>query len=144
MKKPITSHIARTLFMMAYANAAEERSLPDSFPKAKAGEDWDDIAPKTPKTAELAAERLTQEIEVLNATSIETAYATAINAPGNHRKEPTPEDFGHCLAMEALGSGVAWADNHPNHNLKMPSIEVFLDINPSNPNNLDTLSTSGL
>jgi hypothetical protein len=86
------------------------------------GEDWMDYAPPTGEPARAEARKLIAEIEKRNKIKVEDAYAKAEAAEG-HLKEPTPEDFGHYLAMQALGHGVAWADDHPDHDLDLPLIE---------------------
>lgn len=143
MRKIIVANIARALFVNAYSCAAEEGTLPASFPRAKSQQNWFDIAPPTPKSAEEAAEKLATIIESQSGLALEEAYEIAVHEQG-HLKDPTLEGFGYCLAMEALGSGVGWADDHPDHELKIPSIEAILDFDPANPNNLDILFTSGL
>lgn len=134
----IIDSAARTLWVNAYMEHVEgvDAEYPCSgeapecpfgtHDRPGAGEDWFDFAPPTGAPAKFKAVQLVQAIERMNATEIEVAYERAASAPGErhrkHYKDPTPEDFGHCIAMQALGHGVAWSDNHPGHGLSWPHI----------------------
>lgn len=40
---------------------------------------------------------------------------------------PSPANlFGHYLAMEAMGHGVSWADDHEPHGLRVPHMEFHV------------------
>lgn len=118
--------MARTLFVMAYADHCDEclgcERCPD---RAGPGEDWFDVAPPGPFRYRRAALRLLHRVEgALNAgRSLPGAVTRAFDAAGVHRRSPTVADLGFCLAMEALGTGVAWTDDHPPHGLTVPRIE---------------------
>lgn len=133
MKDTIINHMARTLFVNAYANEVEEGTLP-GFPKASQGQNWMDVAPATPQSAQEAAKKLYEKIEELNAPQTMESIC----------EESQAKELGYCLVMEALGSGVSWADNHEDHGLKIPNIEAYLDFDPKNiPETLE-IATSGL
>ena len=39
-----------------------------------------------------------------------------------HTRKPDPHSFGWYLAMHAIGCGTSWSDDHPDHDLKPPSV----------------------
>ena len=44
-----------------------------------------------------------------------------------HLRPPTKEDFGYCLVMQSLGSGVGWGDDHLGaETLRTPLIEAWI------------------
>jgi hypothetical protein len=79
-----------------------------------------DVAPATPGSALVSARKFVEHLERSNRLRIGTLYFIAVNTKGRHSKEPTAKDFGHYLAMEAIGHGVAWTDDHPDPNIKIP------------------------
>lgn len=130
----ILKSAARTFWVAAYADAVDryfdEYGKKASLPMAVMGADWFDVAPKTQIGAVLAALQLESEFLYLNRTGLEDAYRKAeLDVAGEeHRKEPTPREFGYCLAMEAMGHGVSWRDNHPDHGYEVPYIEYTCDV----------------
>jgi len=74
-------------------------------------------APKsTPASARKWAEDVLTEYEQKTGVPAELLYWLAERAPGTHEQPPTPEGFGHALAMEAhVGSISAdrWFNSHP-------------------------------
>lgn len=85
---------------------------------AGSGEDWCDVAPETSEHARAIAARVVAQIEASNGVRLAEVYARNAREPG-HEREPSPELFGHYLAMEWLGHGVAWSDSHPEHGLQI-------------------------
>lgn len=71
-------------------------------------------------------EQLVDTFEAINYSTIEKMYAQAAGMQGKHYRNPDPEDFGHYLAMESLGHGVSWADDHPAHDFLIPRSEFDL------------------
>ena len=62
----------------------------------------------------------------MNRAPIEHIYQAAARAPGRHTRRPTPSDFGYALAMQSLGHGVSWFDDHPDiprFTLQLPHID---------------------
>jgi len=58
------------------------------------------------------ADKLIDKLERRFAMPIEWLYFL-LACPGlRHRREPTIEAFGHYLAMQAMGHGVGWEDDH--------------------------------
>lgn len=128
--------MARTLFLMAYADAVERGEVRGKVPRA--GQDWDSAAPKkTPSRFIYDAFRLIGRIEQMNGSSIICLLYKAAAADGHDvynqnfdvvpNRESYAQDFGHCLAMQSLGSGVGWFDDHNSFELKLPYIESHLN-----------------
>jgi hypothetical protein len=112
--------MARALFVDDWARQQEERGR-----RWPARADLMDLAPRTPPRAVLAAARLARRIEQLNNTTMAKLYDRAVAAPERHLSEPTARLFGHYLAMESLGHGVSWFDDHPEFPLKLPHVEYY-------------------
>ena len=98
---------ARAFFVSAWADAVENHG--GSFP---GGTELMDAAPPTPDIAMLHAARFVGVLECHNKCSLAVMWTRAQEGEG-HRKTPTLGDFGHYMATEALGHGVAWTDDHP-------------------------------
>lgn len=113
----VLTGMAQAFFAQAYADYVE-RDDPD-LPRPGPGEDWMDFLPPLPGNAWAMAGELWKAIERLNTRSMYT-IAQEIEAAVS---DPDWHDFGFCLAMQAMGTGVAWADNHPDHGLQIPWIE---------------------
>lgn len=132
----ITESMARTLWTMAFANWAEENDWPG---RARNGADWDDVAPETPDAAVEAADALVElfkdgeglrgatrtPMTELFALAMEVDRGRPYEFDTNHQENEgkmslddaaTDLDvaggFGGDMVMEALGTGVAWSDNH--------------------------------
>jgi len=114
VKDEVTEGAARGLFLFAWADREEQHGT------NLGGGEIDDMAPATPRRATRSGAALIKSIERLNRLSINQLYWVAQNMPGRHHRHPEPELFGHYLAAEALGHGVAWSDNHPDPDIKLP------------------------
>jgi hypothetical protein len=145
----ILEGMARTLWVMAYANFIEGDPPGEQYedlPRPGSGEDWDEVAPETPDAAMQAATALAELISSQE-MSLPDLYDLAMTV---HKGEPfefteegldsdhphdAPSRFGSDLAMGALGSGVDWCDDHvckrPNavFEPKMPRFECYFDGN---------------
>lgn len=116
----IVEAAARAFFVMDWADRESEAG------RNHPGEELTDIAPDTSKAALAFAKRFVAAIEKKTGRSIEQLYASAAkDRDGKHRKDPDPEDFGFALAMQGLGTGVAWADDHPDLRWSPPRVEFF-------------------
>lgn len=112
----IINHMARTLHLCAWADAAERDDSepgheqdwkPDSDTCAGAGQDWDNTVPEgASKAARELATECAAEVERLNGASLE-ALADVYQAAGG----PDDARFAHSLAMVCLGHGVSPADD---------------------------------
>lgn len=112
---------------------------------AKAGEDWDDASPETPRAAIKAAKDLAKLIELVEppiadlfglAMERDTGEAFSFgedDGPSeNQRKEREAKhelayEFGSGLAAMSLGTGVSWFDDHKQFALELPSFECHFD-----------------
>ncbi len=124
----ICDAMARALFVTAYADQQDEkRAAGKKHNSAGPGEDWMDVAPKTPKKAIDKAKQLCAEIERINQSPIQGLWQRAAWAddidPDNEKMQ---RKFGHYVAMQALGHGVGWADDHSKLAFKVPYIEFYL------------------
>ena len=121
----------RALFVSAYADACDEGNLPDCD-TAGPGDDWMDVSPDTPQTALDAGKRLALRIAALNGASIGELLNRAYAADGLDPECPDTyepkyrSDFGHYLAMQSLGHGVGWFDDHAEFPLKLPYVEFYI------------------
>jgi hypothetical protein len=122
LAQQLAASMARALHVTAWAEREEESGR--TYP----GQELMDIAPDTTDEATAQAWRLMGRIEQANRLNIYAAYCKALKADGQDYyaegvAESNARDFGHYLAMEALGHGVGWADDHEPHGLIVPSIE---------------------
>ena len=125
--------MGRTLFMAAFADHRED---PDSLGEGKPcpghscanGEDWADFTPTTHPDAFKAGEQLAQSIEKLNHKRLAQLLEDAAFADdGCHFSEEDDaiayaQEFGHYLAMQSLGHGVSWFDDHAEFPLELPLV----------------------
>jgi len=116
----IRASMARALFVDSWANREQERG------RSHGGRDLMFVAPRTSSAAKAAANKLAHQIETLTGRSMESLYHAAESDPGHHSRQPTPHDFGHYIAMQALGHGVSWADDHPDLPFDVPHAEFYL------------------
>ncbi len=124
MRTEIIDSAARAFFVQAWASWCDEH--PKAQPRAGGGQDWMEHSPPTPPFARKLGVSLIDAIERKNGSDIETIYKRVAAMPGKHYREPTPDQFGHYLAMEVLGHGVGWSDDHPDHGLKLPRAECYV------------------
>lgn len=126
---PILEGMARALYVQAWADRQKERG------KTYPGQNLMDVAPKTPIGAYLEAAILIGKLETVNRMSLYCLLAKAARADGRPNPEPdcayywNPnycKDFGHYIAMQALGHGVSWSDDHAEFGLIVPHIEFSL------------------
>ena len=136
IRNQIVESMARTLYVCAYAdfidNAREDGEDVDDLPRAPRDErDWMDCAPETSDKAREVAKRLALAIEGRAKATLAELYRDAseecaeqknICSRGYH----TVDLFGHYLAMQALGHGVAWSDNHAPLTFETPSASFHI------------------
>jgi hypothetical protein len=127
----IVAAMARALFVEAwylretYRKEDTGRSRLDRIPQ---GGNLMDYAPKTSPAARKIAKVFAAKLETTAGLPLPVLYLLAAHAPGRHTREPTPEDFGHDLAMEGMGHGVSWEDDHPKipgPAFKIPYVEFY-------------------
>jgi hypothetical protein len=136
VEETIINSMARTLHVCAYADAHDNHDLPEGSPGASHGEDWMDVAPDTSDEAKMFAAVLAGRIQEMNGKSLlflirDAAIADGINPdecydqPVGRRGHTYCEMFGHYLAMQSLGHGVSWFDDHEKFPLKTPLVEFY-------------------
>jgi len=130
MADTLIEGMARTLWLMAYADTYDqlaERSYngeaSEHIAHAGPGEDWADHAPATPDAARMLAWRLVGRFEEANQAPMSRLIDYALSSvPEAERDEGK---LGHCLVMRALGTGVAWEDDHPDWGCVYPQADCF-------------------
>jgi hypothetical protein len=118
----IRNGMARALWITAYANWADEHAGEPGVVRATHGADWADVAPETPEAAEEAAAELETLFVAANRVSMADIWRRA--------KIKTQREtflFGHYMAMQALGEGVSWFDDHPEFEVRFPRFECHYD-----------------
>jgi hypothetical protein len=118
--------VARAIWLTTYADyvmelpRAQQRELGPGQ-----GGNWNDVAPETPPTAMDAARQLVELIEEANEQQIPTLLQQAA-AADRKRSISTryAAQFGHYLAMQALGTGTSWFDDHGAFPLKVPHFQA--------------------
>lgn len=116
----IAEGMARGLWLAAYSSFAEEANDPD-FPRARQGQDWDDVAPETPEIADEAALALAKLYVDANHVTLDGLYGRATLANGQDEDDSDQAYmFGFYLSQMAIGSGLSWFDDHARFDLKKP------------------------
>lgn len=120
-RETIIESFTRTMFVDAYASFVERLHEDGEFTgdlsEPGGGENWEDFAPETTAAAtEYAAECIVKIERTLN-RNVEQLYEAASKAcakPGARcdRYSHSPDHFGSDLAMQFVGHGVAWDDDH--------------------------------
>lgn len=117
----IAEEIARTFFVIAWADAMEERGK--TFP----GQNLFGVAPvKIPQCAERAAKEFVNLMEAANRMPLIRIYAEAVERAGLKDGWRVRNDFGYLTAMEALRSGVSWTTDYKPHGMKVPHYEFSM------------------
>lgn len=111
---------ARAFFVMAYAEYADE-SGDEDLPRASNGGDWYDVAPSNPPFAYALAGELWAKLEALNHVNMHQLLARAAMADA---KAIDAAEFGGDIAMQAMGTGVSWFDDHAKFEISIPRMEV--------------------
>lgn len=118
---------ARAFFMTAFADYVEDEDREDDgheYPHPGPGGDWADVTPEPPPNAYALAGELWAGLYALNGKA--GPYTLANNAEAADGAPIDAEEFGHYLAMTAMGHGVSWFDDHKDFPLEVPHIECSL------------------
>lgn len=120
----IVNAMARAFWVEAWFTREEEEH------RSHSGEELMDVAPPTPPGALVLAQDFAAKLAEANGTDLWSLYEKCAHAPGRHLKEPTPKDFGHYMAMEAMRSGAGWWDDHPEvaGGVEVPRVEMPYDL----------------
>lgn len=124
----IITAMARALHVCAYADASDAGQLPEGHERAGQGSDWMDIAPETSAEAKEFAAYTGGRIAAMNGQSLFFLCRAAAMADGENPDDiggKYVDDFGHYLAMQCLGHGVSWFDDHAKFDLKLPHVEFY-------------------
>jgi hypothetical protein len=121
----ILEGMARAIWVTSWASWLEELSKDErrelGQPVSLSGVDLDEAAPESPASALAAAEDLYLLIERANAPKdVGELFQKACEADGCAWNAENADLFGHYLAMQAMGEGVSWFDDHEAFPLKMP------------------------
>lgn len=109
MKTQIREYMAKTFFATAWADYQDAHGE-----GIGAGQEIMDLIPEPyPQSAYEAADKLVKGLEKVNGASLDSIFQTCRDEPGDHHREPDEDEFGYCMAMQAMGHGVGWDDNHP-------------------------------
>jgi hypothetical protein len=112
----IQAKMARTLFVCALADKAEEIGYP-----GPSGADWMQFAPQTPEAANHAADYLIRTLEEVNpGATVANLFQRALAANPGLALDTALNDFAYGVAMQAQGHGVGWADNHQAFEMNFP------------------------
>ena len=113
---PEVQGMARAMWVDLYASEVEEAGLGKELGPG-AGGDWMDVAPDTPPEAEdvalLLVGRFEAENDMVFVAIEQRAFAKANIEDVHEADDEIREEFGHYMAMRAMGSGVSWEDNYP-------------------------------
>lgn len=133
--------MARAFYVQAWATEQEEKG------ELYAGQQFMDDAPETPEyVREFAMQYSGRLIEANSRMSLPVLLYMAAKADGIDTDEKVMIDgeessywevsvnrwnnyageFGHCVAMQALGHGVSWFDDHKRFQLNVPYTEFYL------------------
>ena len=120
---------ARAFFVCAYADHVEDEDRDDDidYPRPSGG-DWFDYAPDaTPLNAYVLAGEMWSAVEIASKINMWALAARANEADGGVYAIPDHFDtksFGHYLAMEYMGHGVSWFDDHSDFPITIPHCEI--------------------
>jgi len=110
---------ASSLWASAWADHAEQHGC-----SSLSGVEITDVMPSIPEQAYEAAKRCLESIERANGKPIDELYQMAIEADEEEGVHPNshegPESFGSDLAMQWMGHGVSWFDDHAEFPLEIP------------------------
>lgn len=123
----IKDGMARAIWVTSFADWVQK--LPRQQQRelgAGQGGDWNDAAGETPRSAIEAAQALIDLYERTNGP-IGALFLVAAQADKRKPTDRLADLFGHALAMQALGTGVAWTDDHRPFPLKRVDFEAWLD-----------------
>lgn len=113
LRKRIVEGIGRAFWVMFWLQREEEKGR--SFGGQR---NIEDLAPRTSSKAKRHAEEIATDIEQRSKTTLDRRFS-------ERYPREDPELFGWYLGMEALGSGVAWSDDHDDHGLEIPHTEYY-------------------
>jgi hypothetical protein len=128
----ILGGMERAIWVTSYADWVEEMSKDErkergDVPVSLQGIEWSDAAPPAPASALLAAEDLYLSYKRANGKTPGELFEIAARADGVRPTDELADEFGHYLAMMAMGHGVSWFDDHKEFKIKQPNFEAHHD-----------------
>ena len=124
---------AKAFWACAYADYIEDPEADDDdprkdLPRPGGGEDWMDYLPPIPPNAFAIAGELWSDLTHANKHVGCGVYSLADLARQADGDGIDVEEFGHYLAMQYMGHGVSWFDDHEKFEIEIPYREVsFLE-----------------
>lgn len=113
---------ALAMWVCAYADYCDEHpSAALALPGA--GEDWYDYAPEPPPNAYALAGEMWAALAAANPGGA-GVYTLADRAEKADGERPNAEEFGRLLAMQHMGTGVSWFDDHKPFEMVVPHAEI--------------------
>ena len=82
-----------------------------------------EIMPKVPPEAIALGQKIAQQIEQANSISLDNFIPPGFSSEDWYSSDA--EKLGWYLAMQSMGHGVSWADDHEDHGLKLPHVENY-------------------
>lgn len=118
----IMEGMSKALWATAWADHVEEHGC-----ESLSGVELTEVMPIVPDAADRMAVDLSTQFSKLNGRKgLSELYKEAMKADeAEGRKQGSPEEFGSDLAMQAMGHGVSWFDDHAEFPIKFPSIDNF-------------------
>lgn len=122
--RSIHDGMERALWVCAFADWVEEQG-PSARRKygAHNGAKWHDVAPDAPDEAADAGKELAEMFRRANGKDLLMLLGLAAKADGVKATDTYAESFGHYMAMQALGHGVSWFDDHAQFPITFPRFE---------------------
>jgi hypothetical protein len=139
--RTIRSAAARMFFVMAWASREEEAGRDRNWPPRA---NLDSLAPTTSAAALRHATHWLLQLQVANGAQVRELLYRAHEADANGRTYPADlgarardqplnrwvdenaESFGEQLAMQGVGTGSSWFDDHAQFELKIPNTEFHI------------------
>jgi len=86
------------------------------------------VAPATSEHAKKFAADFTKKVEAANGKNLIALFNDACEADADvaFTNNQEARNFGHYLAMQAMGHGVSWFDDHADFEIEIPYMEYFV------------------
>lgn len=140
IEERIIQAMARALWASKYADAYDNGELPEGSDHAGAGEDWIDHCGETPVRAYMAAAVFAEDLltaardqaKPKHIACLWQVFGRAIGADDDKdsselynelddvQNQTLQDEFGHLTAMQSMGHGVGWADDHERLPFEVP------------------------
>jgi hypothetical protein len=120
-RSEILEGMASLLWASAWADHADDHRCTNL-----SGKEITSIMPPVPALAKQIAARWAIEIARRNSgsTVVDLWERAVIADKQENKRQGTPNEFGGDLAMECMGSGVSWFDDHAEFPIKLPEFSA--------------------